>query len=162
MASSSRTPVTKKPTPARIPLTTKTEPVQAAGRVAATTGNPGKSGGSPARRPTSVRTPPSPPVDSPTPPVSGSASSVDEQLASTRSHKAKKPKMVRDSFTIPKAEYATLDELKKRTVRLAAPAKKSELLRAGIMALASMDDAGFMASLRAVPTIKTGRPAKAD
>ena len=73
--------------------------------------------------------------------------------------KPKKPKLVRDSFTIPKAEYLVLDELKQRSVKLARPAKKSELLRAGIKALAGMADAGLLAALQAVPAIKTGRPA---
>ena len=74
--------------------------------------------------------------------------------------KAKKPKLVRDSFTIPKAEYLVLDELKQRAGRISNPAKKSELLRAGIKALAAMPDAAFLAALRAVPAIKTGRPSK--
>jgi hypothetical protein len=73
--------------------------------------------------------------------------------------KAKKPKLVRDSFTIPKAEYVVLDELKQRATTLAHPIKKSELLRAGIKALAAMDDTGFLSALAQVPTIKTGRPA---
>ncbi len=74
--------------------------------------------------------------------------------------KPKKPKLVRDSFTIPKPEYLVLDELKARANKLASPAKKSELLRAGIKALAAMPDAAFQAALKAVPAIKTGRPAK--
>lgn len=74
--------------------------------------------------------------------------------------KAKKPKLVRDSFTIPKLEYLILEELKQRASLLCYPIKKSELLRAGIKALAAMADADFMATLRAVPAIKTGRPAK--
>ena len=74
--------------------------------------------------------------------------------------KPKKPKLVRDSFTIPKPEYLVLDELKARANKLASPAKKSELLRAGIKALALMADAAFVAALKAVPAIKTGRPAK--
>ncbi|MDO8386604.1 MAG: hypothetical protein Q7T13_09385 [Polaromonas sp.] len=73
--------------------------------------------------------------------------------------KAKKPKLVRDSFTIPKAEYVVLDELKQRATQLARPIKKSELLRAGIKALAAMSDTGFLAALDQVPAIKTGRPA---
>ena len=40
--------------------------------------------------------------------------------------KARKPKLVRDSFTIPKAEYSVLDELKQRAARAGSPAKKSE------------------------------------
>lgn len=74
--------------------------------------------------------------------------------------KPKKPKLVRDSFTIPKPEYSVLDDLKARATKLASPAKKSELLRAGIKALAAMPDAAFQAALKAVPAIKTGRPAK--
>lgn len=74
--------------------------------------------------------------------------------------KAKKTKLVRDSFTIPKLEYLVLEELKDRAVLLASPVKKTELLRAGIKALAAMADASFLAALKAVPVIKTGRPTK--
>ena len=73
--------------------------------------------------------------------------------------KAKKPKMIRDSFTIPKTEYVVIDVLKERAGKLSRAAKKSELLRAGVKALAAMSDAAFLAALTAVPTIKTGRPA---
>lgn len=73
--------------------------------------------------------------------------------------KPKKPKLVRDSFTIPKPEYVVLDELKQRSAALATPVKKSELLRAGIKALAAMSDAALLAAIKAVPAIKTGRPA---
>ena len=75
--------------------------------------------------------------------------------------KLKKPKLVRDSFTIPKAEYTVLDDLKQRAGKLASSVKKSELIRAGIKALAAMTDAAFMAAVKVVPTIKTGRPSKA-
>jgi hypothetical protein len=77
-----------------------------------------------------------------------------------RTDKPKKPKLVRDSFTIPKTEYAVLDTLKDRAARLGRPAKKSELLRAGIKLLAGQLDAAFSAALAAVPAIKTGRPAR--
>lgn len=72
--------------------------------------------------------------------------------------KAKKPKLVRDSFTIPKTEYLVLDELKQRATQLTRPAKKSELLRAGIKILATLSDAAFLTALEQVPAIKTGRP----
>lgn len=77
-----------------------------------------------------------------------------------KASKLKKPKLVRDSFTIPKSEYSVLDDLKQRAAKVANPTKKSELLRAGIKALAAMTDTAFKAALNAVPTIKTGRPAK--
>jgi hypothetical protein len=34
------------------------------------------------------------------------------------------------------------------------------VLRAGVMALAAMGDAAFLACLTGVPAVKTGRPAK--
>lgn len=74
--------------------------------------------------------------------------------------KTKKPKMVRDSFSFPKAEYAVLDALKLRAAKLGNPAKKTELLRAGVKAIAAMQDAALLAALKAVPSLKTGRPAK--
>ena len=74
--------------------------------------------------------------------------------------KGKKPKLVRDSFTIPKTEYTVLDDLKQRAGKLASSVKKSELIRAGVKALAAMSDSAFLAALKAVPAIKTGRPSK--
>lgn len=76
--------------------------------------------------------------------------------------KVKKPKLIRDSFTIPKTEYVVIETLKERAGKLARAAKKSELLRAGIKALAAMSDANFLLALNAVPTIKTGRPSTAS
>jgi hypothetical protein len=76
--------------------------------------------------------------------------------------KVKKPKLIRDSFTIPKAEYVVIETLKERAGKLARATKKSELLRAGIKALAAMSDANFLVALSAVPTIKTGRPSTAS
>ena len=73
--------------------------------------------------------------------------------------KPKKPKLVRDSFTIPKLEYVVLEALKQRATKLTRSVKKSELLRAGIKALAALSDAAFLSALDRVPAIKTGRPA---
>lgn len=82
------------------------------------------------------------------------------KVLSEKISKQKKPKLVRDSFTIPKPEYLVLDDLKQRSAKIGNPAKKSELLRAGIKALAAMTETAFKSALAAVPTIKTGRPAK--
>lgn len=78
-----------------------------------------------------------------------------------KAEKTKKPKLVRDSFTIPKEEYAALSALKQRCEQLGQPSKKSELLRAGILALAGMADKALLNAVRAVPALKTGRPKKA-
>jgi hypothetical protein len=74
--------------------------------------------------------------------------------------KAKKLKLVRDSFTIPKQEYLILDNLKLRAAELKQPVKKGELLRAGIKALDAMTDKSLLAALIAVPVLKSGRPSK--
>ncbi len=93
-------------------------------------------------------------------PVSSKPSSKTVEAPKVKKvEKPKKPKLVRDSFTIPKLEYLVLEELKQRANRLTRPAKKSELLRAGIKLLASLPDAGFLAAMEQVPAIKTGRPA---
>lgn len=72
--------------------------------------------------------------------------------------KARKPKLVRDSFTIPKSEYAAIDALKTRAIAQGTSVKKSELLRAGLMLLVKADEAAFKAAIAAVPSLKTGRP----
>jgi hypothetical protein len=69
-----------------------------------------------------------------------------------------KDKLVRDSYTIPEAEYLVLQALKQRATELRRPAKKSELLRAGIASLEAMPDDAFLTMLDRVPSLKTGRP----
>ena len=93
-------------------------------------------------------------------PVAKPAAKPAAKTAIVKVTKAKKPKMVRDSFTFPKDEYSVLDALKLRAAKLGSPAKKTELLRAGVKAIAAMSDVAFLASLQAVPSLKTGRPAK--
>jgi hypothetical protein len=75
-------------------------------------------------------------------------------------NKTKKPKLVRDGFTMPKNEYVVLDVLKLRAAKLGRPVKKSELLRAGVKALEAMSDTALTQALDNVPAIKTGRPKK--
>jgi hypothetical protein len=74
--------------------------------------------------------------------------------------KEKKPKLVRDSFTLPKGEYAAIDAIKQRALDMAMAVKKSEVVRAALMSLAGLNDAQLKAALTAVPTLKTGRPSK--
>jgi hypothetical protein len=83
-----------------------------------------------------------------------------QATAPAKPAKEKKIKVVRDSFTIPKTELLEVGEMKKRALTLGVGVKKSELIRAGLSALASLNDAAFKKALASVPTIKTGRPAK--
>ncbi|WP_363317532.1 hypothetical protein [Acidovorax sp.] len=92
-----------------------------------------------------------------TAPASRAASSSSTPTGN-KDGKAKKPKLVRDSFTIPKDEYAAIETLKQRCAALAQPVKKSELLRAGLKVLTGMSDAALRKAVQAVPSIKTGRP----
>jgi hypothetical protein len=62
---------------------------------------------------------------------------------------------------MPKDEYQVIDALKRRALGLEKHVRKSELLRAGIQALAAMSDRAFLKAVNEVPTLKTGRP-KAD
>jgi len=88
------------------------------------------------------------------------ASAAKSAVAKPVKLKVEKVKMERDSFTMPKSEYAQFGVLKERLLKLGQPAKKSELLRAGIMQLTAMTDAALKAAMTKVPTIKTGRPNK--
>jgi hypothetical protein len=90
------------------------------------------------------------------------AAKVAKPVKATNPVKEKTPKlkMERDSFTMPKVEYAQLYVLKERLIKLGQASKKSELLRAGIMQLTAMTDAALIAAMAKVPAIKTGRPKK--
>lgn len=74
--------------------------------------------------------------------------------------KTKKPKLVRDSFTIPQDEYAGIDALKSRCLSASVAVKKSELLRAGLLALQQLSDEKLIDIVNQLEKIKTGRPAK--
>lgn len=66
--------------------------------------------------------------------------------------------LVRDSFTIPEDEYATLVSLKSRLVQMGHETRKTEVVRAGLVALSGLDDASLLAAVQAVPRLATGRP----
>lgn len=75
----------------------------------------------------------------------------------TAAEKPRKSKRVRDSFSMPKAEYAVLDQLKQRAALLERPAKKNELVRAGVQLLTALSDAQFLAALAQLPSLKSDR-----
>lgn len=74
--------------------------------------------------------------------------------------KPKKIKLVRHSFSMPETEYAQIALLKKRIADFGGKARRSELVRAGIAALAAMDNVELTALMARVERIKPGRPAK--
>jgi hypothetical protein len=83
-----------------------------------------------------------------------------EIVEAAKTVKAKKPKLVRDSFTFPESDYALIASLKLRALAAGNEFKKSEILRAGLAALQAMSDADLTKALGSVERIKTGRPSK--
>jgi hypothetical protein len=71
-----------------------------------------------------------------------------------------KEKVVRDSFTMPKSDYAKIAELKQRCLDAGLSVKKSELLRAGLNLLAVSPAKRLIAAVQELEAVKTGRPAK--
>lgn len=71
-----------------------------------------------------------------------------------------KEKLVRDSFTMPRADFELIAKLKERALGFKHPVKKSELLRAGLQALAALDEAALASRLGGLTPLKTGRPKK--
>ena len=67
-------------------------------------------------------------------------------------------KLVRDSFTMPRDEFELIAKLKARAVDFKRPAKKSELLRAGLQVLAALPDKQLLDALEALRALKAGRP----
>lgn len=74
--------------------------------------------------------------------------------------KPRKPKLVRDSFTMPEEEYAVLTDLKKACTKAGIEVKKSELLRVGVALLKRHDIDGIREVLAGLPALKAGRPKK--
>jgi len=69
-----------------------------------------------------------------------------------------KAKLVRDSFTMPEADFGLIALMKQRALGFKRPAKKSELLRAGLHALQALDDTRLQKALDALVPLKPGRP----
>jgi hypothetical protein len=72
--------------------------------------------------------------------------------------KVKKAKLVRDSFSMPEAEYAVLGAVKKACLKAGIEVKKSELLRIGVALIQKMDVAALKGVLAGLPPLKAGRP----
>lgn len=88
--------------------------------------------------------------------LNGAASAKPADLAARE--KAKKPKLVRDSFTMPETEYAVLSSVKKQCIKAGFDVKKSELLRVGVALIKSLSQANLKKALAALPPLKVGRP----
>jgi hypothetical protein len=71
-----------------------------------------------------------------------------------------KVKVVRDSFTMPQADYDIIADLKQKALKSGIHVKKSELLRAGLREIAKLSLAQLQKTVSGLEKIKTGRPKK--
>lgn len=107
-----------------------------------------------------------PATEAEAPTTAASEAPVEAKPKSTTSAKApkppkvKKPKLVRDSFTLPETDYALFATLKERALGAGVDVKKSELLRAALVALAKLEDEALLEAIAQVERIKPGRPKK--
>jgi len=79
-------------------------------------------------------------------------------VAAPAKEKVKKPKLVRDSFTMPEAEYAVLSEVKKACIAAGIEVKKSQLLRVGLVLLKKTPVSALKTLVEELPPLKAGRP----
>ena len=83
------------------------------------------------------------------------------QKAPTANKVAKpRAKLVRDSFTMPQADFDLVAALKGRLLGLGRVTKKSELLRAGLQQLVTLSDVRLKLALAALVPLQAGRPKK--
>jgi hypothetical protein len=71
-------------------------------------------------------------------------------------------RVIRDSFTMPEADYRLIDPLKKRCMRAGVGINKSELLRVGLQALTRMSDRELAQLVESLPRVKPGRRPKQE
>lgn len=74
--------------------------------------------------------------------------------------KVKKAKLVRDSFTMPEAEYAVLGSVKKACLAGGIEVKKSQLLRIGLLLLSRTEISTLKKLIADLAPLKAGRPKK--
>ena len=72
--------------------------------------------------------------------------------------KSRKPKLVRDSFTMPEAEYQVLGDVKKACLKAGVAVKKSELLRVGVALIRQLGLTELRQVLAGLAPLKPGRP----
>ncbi|MCC6820768.1 MAG: hypothetical protein IT579_08580 [Verrucomicrobia subdivision 3 bacterium] len=66
-------------------------------------------------------------------------------------------KVIRDSFTMPDADYRLIAALQQRCLNRAVAVNKAEVLRAGLKLLAALPDDALLSAMAQVERVKTGR-----
>lgn len=68
--------------------------------------------------------------------------------------------MVRDSFSMPKAEYQKIAEIKEACLKDGVHVKKSAVFRAGLTVLGEMNAAQLKRAIAGLENVKSVRPKK--
>jgi hypothetical protein len=68
-------------------------------------------------------------------------------------------KVVRDAFTMPSDDHALFAKIQKKCLAQGMVVTKSEIVRAGLKYFADLKDGELIKIIKAVPKLKTGRPA---
>lgn len=67
-------------------------------------------------------------------------------------------RVVRETFTIPEAEHTQVEAIRGRMLGKAVAVTKSEVVRAGLLAISELDDKSLVALFNRLERVKTGRP----
>lgn len=87
-----------------------------------------------------------------------SAAAIEAALAPPQQEaRMKKPKLVRDRYTMPKEEYLALAELKQSCDAAGVKVKRSDLLRAGLALLRKLQPAQLQQALSELPQRRSAR-----
>ena len=89
-----------------------------------------------------------------------SKAKLSRKVSQVTAVKPEKQKLVRDSFTIPEAEYQILVNAKKSLTKSGVEVKKTELLRVGLLLIGKTSLTVLKRHLGGLEKLKSGRPGK--
>jgi len=72
--------------------------------------------------------------------------------------KSEKPKVIRDSFTLPEGDYKLITTIREKCLKFGFDANKGEIVRAGLRILAELKADELRKAVESVERVKTGRP----
>ena len=70
----------------------------------------------------------------------------------------KADKVIRDSFTLPSEDYRLIGTIKNRALKASISITKSEVIRAGLLALENMSEQDLIKVIGSLTKVKSGRP----
>lgn len=68
--------------------------------------------------------------------------------------------IIRETFSLPPEDSVLIDRIRQRTAAQGVMVNRSEVVRAGLLALVSMGDEAVAGLAGRVPKMKTGRPSR--